>query len=231
MTLSFEQLMKLDLGYPGLSFGYESWTLESYLNVLEEQIAHAQAQYRLRAERDLGKRHARLDEAEYSTNLLQIDEASNYQIPRFFRFGALVSIWGLFESFVGDFAAYVGNREKFGLRLRDIRANNFRQQAEKYFEGALRFQLPWSPQERERLGHLQELRNAVAHRNGRLADLPHDKDKEIRALVAKIDGVEIQDSTILISSDYISESADLVFALVERLNQQLLDRYAGPSAP
>lgn len=219
MALSFDQLLNIDLGYPGISFGYESWALESYLEVLEEQISHAQTQYRLRAERELEKEKGNLDRHEYGAILAEIDEIADSQIPRFFRIGALIPIWGLFESFLTDFAFYVGRREKAGIGFRDIKANNFRSQIEKYFEGVLRIQLPWSPRERERLGQLQELRNFIAHRNGRLMDLPPEKEKEIRALVSKISNVAI------------SEAAALVFALVGRLSQQLGDRYGGPVVP
>lgn len=228
MALSIEKLINLDIGFPGISFGYESWALESYLNVLEDQISQAQEQYRLHAVHALETEKYRLEPHEYGAKLSEIDEAADSQIPRFFRIGALVSIWGLFESFLTDFAVYICKREKIGLAFRDVRADNFRSQVEKYFEGVLRIQLPWSVQERERLGQLQKLRNFIAHRNGRLMDLPPEKEKEVKALVAKIAGVEIQGNTVVVSSSYIAEAETLVFALVGRFSQQLADRYGGP---
>ena len=229
--LSIEQLLNSDRDFPGISFGYESWALPSYLNVLEDQISHAQAQFRLRAERELEKERDKLEHHEYGARLSEIDEAADRQIPRFFRIGALVPIWGLFESFLTDFAVYVGRREKIGLAFRDVRANNFRSQVEKYFEGVLRIQLPWSAQERERLGQLQELRNFIAHRNGRLMDLSPEKEKEVTALVAKVSGVEIEGSTVVVSPAYITEAAALVIELVGRLTLELADRYDGTAAP
>ena len=229
--LSIEQLLNSDRDFPGISFGYESWALTSYLNVLEDQISHAQAQFRLRAERELEKERDKLEHHEYGARLSEIDEAADRQIPRFFRIGALVPIWGLFESFLTDFAVYVGRREKIGLAFRDVRANNFRSQVEKYFEGVLRIQLPWSAQERERLGQLQELRNFIAHRNGRLMDLSPEKEKEVTALVAKVSGVEIEGSTVVVSPAYITEAAALVIELVGRLTLELADRYDGTAAP
>jgi hypothetical protein len=225
MALTAEQLLNLDLDFPGISFGYESWALESYLNVLEEQISHAQAQYRLRAERELAKEKTKIEYLEYGAKLSEIDEAADNQIPRFFRIAAIISIWGLFESFITDFAVYVGKRDGIGFAFRDVRAHNFRSQTEKYFEGVLRIQLPWSPQERECLVRLQELRNFIAHRNGRLIDLPHKKEKEIRNLVAKIANVGIDGSSVVVSATYISDAAALVFELVGRLNQQLATNY------
>jgi hypothetical protein len=226
MALDFKQLLNLDLSYPGISFGYESWALDSYLQVLEHQISHARDQYRLRAERELEQSKEKLAREEYWSKLSQIEDAAEKQIPRFFRIGALIPIWGLFESFLSDFSLWVGKQEAAGVSFRDIRAQNFRGQIEKYFEGILRIDLPWSAEERERLGHLQELRNFIAHRNGRLMDLPLEREREIKALVAKLPGVLIEDSTLVVSAAYIHEAATLVFELVGRLNQKLADRYA-----
>ena len=90
----------------------------------------------------------------------------------------------------------------------------------------MQIELPWSPEERENLAHLQNLRNFVAHRNGRLMDLPADKERDIKTLVSKMPGVSIEDSSLVVSAGYIESAATLVFVLVGRLNQKLADRYA-----
>lgn len=226
MAVDLDKILNLDLSYPGISFGYESWALGSYVKVLDEQISHACDQYRLRAERELEKAEPKLEREEYWSKLSEIEDAAEKEIPRFFRIGALVPIWGLFESFLLDFALWVGKREKAKLSFRDIRAPHFRGQIEKYFEGILQIELPWSVEEREGLGHLQELRNFIAHRNGRLMDLPLDKEREVKALVAKVSGVSIENSTLVVSAEYIDAAAKLVFDLVGRLNQKLADKYA-----
>jgi hypothetical protein len=228
MPLTFEQFLNLDISFPGISFGYESWALESYLNVLEDQISHARDQYRLRAERELQSEQGELEHHEYGERLLQIDEAADDQIPRFFRIGAVVSIWGLFESFITDFAVYVREREKVGLSFKDIRADNFRAQIEKYFEKVVKFEIPWTTAEREQLGHLQDLRNFLAHRNGRLMDLPPDAERKIKDLVVKIQGVSVEGRTVVVTPEYIERSKQLVFDTVGRFSQQLADKYVQP---
>lgn len=228
MPLTPEQILNLDLSYPGISFGYESWALDSYLKVLEEQIDHARAQYRLRAERQLSLDRKGLEHHEYGSRLSEIDEAADSQIPRFFRIGAVVSVWGLFESSLTDFALYVGQREKVGLSFKDVRADSFRVQIEKYFEKVVRISIPWSVDERERLGRLHELRNFLAHRNGRLMDLPPESEKRIKDLVSRMSGIVIEGSTIAVSPEYVTEAAKLVFDCVGRFNQQLADKYVQP---
>jgi len=226
MAIDLNKILNLDLSYPGISFGYESWALGSYLKVLDDQISHACDQYRLRAERELEKAKSKLELEEYWSKHSQIEDAAEKEIPRFFRIGALVPIWGLFESFLADFAFWVGKRENAKLSFRDVRAPHFRGQIEKYFEGVLQIELPWSVEEREKLAHLQELRNFVAHRNGRLMDLPPDKEREVKALVARVPGISVENSSLVVSAAYIDGAAKLVFDLVGRLNQKLADRYA-----
>jgi len=228
MPLTPKQFMDLDISFPGISFGYESWALDSYLKVLEEQIEHARAQYRLRAERELAKQKTELEHYEYGARLAEMDEAADTQIPRFFRIGAVVSIWGLFESFLSDFAGYVGKREQIGLTFKEIRAESFRAQIEKYFEKVARIPIPWSPEERERLGQLQDLRNVLAHRNGRLMDLPPEAEEKVKRLVARIDGVTIDGTRVVVAPEYIAAAAALVFECVGRLSQQLADKYVQP---
>jgi hypothetical protein len=228
MALTPEQFLNLDLGFPGISFGYESWALDSYLKVLEQQIEYARAQYRLRAEHELEKQKRGLDHAEYGSRLSSIDEAADAQIPRFFRIGAVVSIWGMFESFLTDFALYVGKREKIGLSFKDIRAESFRGQIEKYFEKVARISLPWSQEERECLSRLQDLRNFLAHRNGRLMDLPPESEKKVKDLASRIKGVSVMGSTVVVTPAYIAETAELVFGCVGKLSQQLADKYVQP---
>lgn len=225
MHLTPEQFLDLDISFPGISFGYESWALKSYLMVLEEQIDHAGAQYRLRAERELEIKKEELEHYEYGSRLQEISEAADAQIPRFFRIGAIVSIWGLFESFLTDFAVYVSNREKVEISFKDIRAENFRTQVEKYFEKVLRISVPWSQQERERLGNLQDLRNVLTHRNGRLMDLPAEAEKKVKKLVERMASVSINGNFIVVSPQYVTESATLVFECVGRFSQQLADKY------
>ena len=228
MQLTPEQFLDLDISFPGISFGYESWALESYLKVLDDQIEHARAQYGLRAERELEASKKDLEHFEYGARLQEIDEAANAQIPRFFRIGAVVSIWGLFESFLTDFAIYVGKREKVGLSYKDIRSDNFRTQVEKYFEKVVRIPVPWTLEEREQLGQLQELRNVLAHRNGRLMDLPPEGEEKIKKLVARMSGVSVDGSVVVVTPQYISAAANLVFACVGRFSQQLADKYVQP---
>ncbi len=228
MTIDLEKLKRMDMSYPGFSFGEESWALSTYLEVLEEHISFASEQYKLRAKRELEKDADMYPSGEIAYEYSEIEAAAEFQIPRYFRIGTLIPIWGLFESFVSDVARYTKQRESNNLSFRDIRAPNFRLQVEKYFENVLSIDLPWSDEQRNRLGALQEVRNIIAHRNGRLMDLHPDKRRELEKVVAAIDGVEIQHSNIIVSGGYITESKCLVLEVLESLINMVAERYDGP---
>lgn len=173
------------------------------------------------------------DKSAYALNEIaheysEIEEASEFQIPRYFRIGALILIWGIFESFVSDIACYSMNRESNNLTLREIRAPNFLSQAEKYFADVLRIDLPCSAEQGKSVCELQEVRNVISHRNGRLMDLHPNKQGELKKVVESVGGVEIQHSSIIISREYIASSKGLVFEMLGSLISMIVVRYDGP---
>lgn len=231
MAFDPDKFLNLDLSFPGFSFGYESWAIDTYIRVLQDNVSFAKDQYRLRARRELERRAEELHVDKYGEELATIADFTEIQIPRFFWNSALPPIWGLFESFVQDITIWVGRRERAGLLLRDVRAENFRTQVDKYFKGVLQIDLPWTSDDRERLAQLQHLRNFLSHRNGRIVDLPPEKEEHIRELVRMIDGVDIVQSTVMASDGYVYASRDLVFRVVGQLIDMIASRYDGPLVP
>lgn len=112
------------------------------------------------------------------------------------------------------------------LRLKDIRANTFENQVEKYYAGVLGIPLPWSTGEKDAIRHLHTIRNAVAHRNGQFSDVSEERRTEIEKAVASVRGVIFGGSELVIESAYLQEAAELVFRMLGALNQLIADRYA-----
>lgn len=230
MPLSFDQLLNLDIEFPAIAFGTETWAIESYLNVLEDEIAHARDQYRLRKLHELKKISSDIDDVEHRDRWAQIDKAADEQLPRFFRIGAVVAIWGFFESFIQDIARYVQKRENALLKLRDIHGTDELDQASKYFKGILRIDLAWSDRERMDMEHLRQVRNILAHNNGRLEDAPAEQVNRATKLIKNLRGIRIADDTLVIDALYVQDAWQLVHDLLDRLLQQLADRYCSNSA-
>ena len=223
--LTREQFGNLSAAYPGLAVGYECDALWSYLNVLEEQIEHARVQYRLRSERALHRGGSKYSHEEFGEKLLELDRIADSHIPRFFRSGATVAIWGLFETSMSDFASYARDKENAPLKLGDIKAHNFRDQVYKYFSGALHIQLPWTKEQRDQLENLQKFRNQIAHKNGRIDTLSAEEMKKFRQIVSRTPEVAIEHDTLIVSGKYVNQSAELVTEVINALHKDFALRY------
>jgi hypothetical protein len=123
-----------------------------------------------------------------------------------------------------DFAKYVAEKERISLPLREVKGSTM-EQIEKYFRGVLRIDLPWTEKEQAQLQDLQELRNRIAHRNGRIDGLTEDQRQKAQQLASKIKGVEIRNGRLLVSAEYVNSAATLVFNAVEKLEQLVTERY------
>jgi hypothetical protein len=221
------KIWNTDLSFPGIGFGYASAALASYLDVLKDHVGLVTAQYRLRAERELKRQEAELHELQYRDRLFEIDDAVEKHIPQYLYNSAVVAIWGLFESFLDDLATWVARREKAKVRLDDLRGS-FPGRVEKFFEGVIRFPVPWKPDQRQRLRQLQDLRNLIAHRNGRLSGLTEEKVRRAREVVERLPGVSIEGSTVYVSEAYVAATSSLVFEMLGDLNNALAEHYDGP---
>ena len=111
LAMELNKLMKLGLSYPGVSFGYHSWSLGIYLETLEQSIMHAGDQYRVRARRALDDRIGEIHDEEYMQELNYIDEAVDEHIPAYARMSAILLVWGIFEFTVVDIVRYIARRE------------------------------------------------------------------------------------------------------------------------
>lgn len=230
MSIDLEKIMRLDMSYPGISFGYHSWALGAYLDSLENFIGITKEQYRTRAKHELETKKAQFEPEEYyQQKLREVDEAADKHIPRYARMAAIVPLWGIFELTVTDITNYVAEREKAKLKQKEIKAGNFIEQIQKYYDGVLGISLPWAPSELKEISLFYKVRNAIAHRNGEFGDDAPQRKKEIKDVVSQLDGVTMHGDQIEISSTYIESSSKLVFSMITSLNQMVREHYDGPT--
>lgn len=230
MNIDLEKILKLDMSYPGISFGYHSWALGAYLDSLENFIGVAKEQYRIRAKHELETKREQSESDEYyQQKLREINEAADEHIPRYARMAAIVPLWGIFELTVTDITNYVGHREKAKLKQNTIKADNIIERIKKYYDGVLGISLPWTKSQLNEILLFYKVRNAVAHRNGQFGDESPQQKKEIKNAVSKLDGVTMHGYQLEITSEYVEASSKLIFSMVTSLNQMVSERYGGPS--
>ena len=227
--MDLDKLMKLDLSYPGISFGYHSWSLGVYIESLEDFISHAGDQYRLRAQMELDRRVDKLPAELYTQELAYIDEAADEHIPAYARMAAIVLVWGMFESTAIDISRYLARKESVSLKLNDIRANGFIVRVSKYFSDVLHIELPWTESEMASARNLKLIRDAIAHRNGNFTDALTEHKTRIQHVVEQLLGVSLRGNQLIVSGEYVGSSAELVYTMISSLNALVSTRYDGPT--
>ncbi len=154
--------------YPDPSQRFEA--LRTALSATEEAIAHQAAQLQVRAKADLKRRGMHPDDVELELHVLHTTTKELF--PRVFRGGFLVSLWALFESGVKDLGEYTRRELKLPFGLQELRAGDFLNQSEKYFRGTLGVEPFPDKSNRKRIALLKEFRNAIAHHDGNIEEIP-----------------------------------------------------------
>ena len=225
--MNLDKLMNLDLSFSGISFGYHSWSLGVYLEMLEDLISNAADQYRVRAREELNERRGKLEDEQYMQELSCIDEAADEHIPSYARMSAIVLVWGIFEFSVSDIAGYIARRDCVSLKLTDISANGFVTQTHRYFGDVLGIELPWTESQVDSVRRLKAIRDAVVHRNGQFVDAPKERKENLEKVVKQVIGIQVSGSQLTVAQGYVVSSTTLVFSMIESLNAVVGSRYDG----
>ena len=126
------------------------------------------------------------------------------------------TLFAVYESVVIKIAGIIQKRQGQQISLDDIKGG-FLSGAQKYYKRVLQFELSTSDKSWQRLMLLSDLRNAIAHANGRL-----DSVKEnLRNRILKQKGVKDEFGYLIISGAFLRE----IFTLVKEDLEDLLTRY------
>ena len=185
--------------------------LEYQLVNLEEQITRSQdaaeEEWVEIPDKDWADREMRSQEYEYEIDVI---------LPRAWRNPFLVSMFSVYEAAVEEVSLLIQKRRGYQIGLNDLK-RDFLDRAKKYYKDVLQFRLSANNERWKRLKTLSELRNIVAHSNGRLAMTP----KATRKRVLKHDGVCEIYGYLIVERDFLRET----FALVNDELEDLVARY------
>jgi hypothetical protein len=98
--------------------------------------------------------------------LSSIDSFIDDDMPRFFRYPTLISLWAVYEAAATDISKEIRKNVGQSLTIEDLRGDKL-EKIKKYFEQVLKFPLVSDAQSVRYLRMLLILRNALAHGNGR----------------------------------------------------------------
>ena len=194
-----------------LEVSMELNTLQEHLTLIEEQIKKSQEDAKRKLEADLEKLPPD-DRGEHQPFSEEYDYRVRFVLPRSFRNPFLVILFAVYESVVTEIAGLI--QEKIGqqISLKEINGDLL-ERVKKYYKHILKFEPSRSNKSWQRLMLLSDLRNAIAHRNGRL-DLVGQSTRK-RILTNK--GIKEYHVFLIVNERFLRETFDLVKEELEDL--------------
>ena len=204
--------MPLMIDFRLLELSMDISTLESHIDLIEKQIVQGEEA----AEREFQDRLRESNaQGEDQWDLLHQEKyfRVEFVLPRVLRGPFLVTLFSVYETAMTEIAKLIQARRGIQSSLDDRRGDLLRR-AKKYYSNVPDFELSKDNQHWERLTQLSDLRNAIAHSNGRLNMIRPITDKE---KLLKIDGVNDRLGYIVVDKKYLEQTFKLVKAELEGL--------------
>ena len=187
-------------------------TLEEHLKLIEEQISRSRRNAQCELEVNTrGLSHN--DWSEYNLLRREYEYHVNCFLPRALRGPFLVTLFSVYESAVREVADLTRGQK---IPPGDIRGD-FLEWAKKYYKEHIPFELSGDNERWMRLRILYDLRNAIAHANGRLEMIVEKKGEKI----LKQEGVKKEFDFIVVSRTFLRET----FTMVKEELKDLLVRH------
>lgn len=222
--VSLEELFRQSVTFPGPSLRMAG--LQEVREAIEEQLVHIKGQHAICLYARL-KREARMmadEDIEYEQHQLKnlVDEL----FPKVLRGGFIVSLWSVFEACVKDLAEYTRREKKLPFGFQDLRAGDFLEQMDLFFSRTLSLIVFPDKDLRARLKEIKGFRNALAHHDGSVGELPKslycksESDYKSKGLYVYKD---LHHSYAVPSAEYAKESLDSVKKFLEHFSHQVYD--------
>lgn len=183
------------------------WALEAYIQILEVELPRVREEERKRIWQavkpgDEQQEHY-AEIADY-----QLDEGIT---TRLLTGTALIAIWATYEAVVRRNAKRI--QESRRLRLK-IGRGPFPESARMYFEDVLQCDLHPQGTDWDRLNVIYGLRNALAHANGQLEDVPEQKRKKVEEWARTFQGLKIADGYLIVSVEFVRGAFNFINELL-----------------
>ena len=132
-------------------------------------------------------------------------------------------MYNVYESAVKEIANLIQEKNGKNESLANIKGKDFLDRANKYYRGAIGYELSQNKQSWERIRILTEIRHAVAHANGHLELVREGKRKQIKKWIEQDIGIEDYYGDIIISGAFVRETYEMVKDDFESLIERFKD--------
>ena len=154
--------------------------------------------------------------------LSSIDSFIDDDMPRFFRYPTLISLWAIYESAATDISNEIRKNVGQSLTIEDLRGDKL-EKIKKYFEEVVKFPLVRDGQSLRYLRMLLILRNALAHGNGREDAIKQNTWKRIEKWNEP--GIGTEHGFLTFTADFVEQIVRVVSASLTDLIARVKTAY------
>lgn len=194
--------------------------LNYYVDFLEKQIKQKQDDYQSEI-KDIKKRGPTPDDLDWQ-HIKAYEDMSDLWIPRIFRYPFIVTLYAVYETAVSEIAENIKKQKMIDISINDLRVRGgFLNKAKKYFNDFLPFQLCDIEGTWNRITMLSEIRNAIAHTNGRIEMLNKGTKQKIINWEKQKLGISLMNGFIVVEEVFLKDT----FNSVSSSLNDLIKRY------
>ncbi|MBA4390518.1 MAG: hypothetical protein C0399_06240 [Syntrophus sp. (in: bacteria)] len=194
----------------------ELQALEDHIHLIEMQISELGKSKQSDLEEYLKREQLTPDDFEWDEAKHEYDNMMEFLLPRFFWGSFIVSLYAVYETAVTEIARLIQTNKAEIISMDDLRGD-FLERAKKYYKSILHFELCESDETWQRIRMLVELRNAIAHANGRLEMLKAGTQQKIKNWTKMGMGISLWSNYFLVSAEFSKETFFLVHSSLEHL--------------
>lgn len=214
-------MAKINVDFRLLDVSLELHALEEYLETIEKQIDHLAASEKLILDVAILKQCITPDDPEWHFEHQNYDHRVEFLLPRFFRGPFLVSLYAVYEASTTEIARLLQKGQGLAISIDDLRGEDFLDRAKKYYKHVLNFELCADNSAWQQIKKLSEVRNAIAHTNGRIEMLRERARQNILKWENERIGIDTSWGYIIVDQAF----AKMTFSKVQSSLEDLVRRY------
>lgn len=209
--------MTINIDFRLVDVTMELLVLEDHINLIETQLAELEKE---KQEEYLKKKKFAEDPFEWDEANSEYYKMVEFILPRFFWGSFILSLYAVYETAVTEIACLMQATKAESKSIDDSRGD-FLKRAKEYYKNIIQFDLCNSNNTWQRIKMLADIRNAIAHANGRLDMLKTGTRHKIESLAEKDIGVSIWGNYFLVTAEFSKET----FKLIRLSLEDLVERY------
>lgn len=212
--------MKLNVDFRLLDVSLEIHALEDHFELIRTQISHLSEVERSTLDEFRRKEKLTPEDPEWDFARQECDHKVEFLLPRFFWGPFLITLYAVYETAVTEIARLIQTTQRQQKSMNELRGD-FLKKANKYYKNILHFELCNNNKTWERIKMLAELRNAIAHVNGRIDMLKKNSRDKIKTWEKQNIGISSYYNFLLVDENFSKET----FIQVRLSLETLVERY------